>query len=141
MNTQADLSTIEKQWETIKTTITIATKATIGNREMTANHKWITPRTLELMDERNQLQPLITISQQDKERYTLQYKEVRHACEEDKKHYLEGICLHLQYCKHSSQAGIAYKYIIGLTKSFTLRSRTITVAQDRPIALTTPTIS
>ena len=25
--------------------------------------------------------------------------------------YLEGICLHLQDCKHSSQAGIAYTYI------------------------------
>ena len=60
-------------------------------------------------------------------------KEVRHACEEDKKDYLEGICLHLQDCKHSSQAGIAYKYIRGLKKPFTLRSRTINDAQDRPI--------
>ena len=44
-----------------------------------------------------------------------------------------GICLHLQDCKHSSQAGIAYKYIRGLKKPFTLRNRTIKDAQDRPI--------
>ena len=50
---------------------------------------------------------LITRSQEDKDRYRLKDKEVRHACEEDKKYYLGGICLHLQYCKHSSQAGIA----------------------------------
>ena len=50
-NTQSD-STIDNQWETIKTTITIAAKATIGKREMTAKQKWITPRTLELMEER-----------------------------------------------------------------------------------------
>ena len=110
-NTQSD-STIDNQWETIKTTITIAAKATIGKREMTAKQKWVTPRTLELMEERKQLKPLITRSQEDKERYKLKDKEVRHACEEDKKDYLEGICLHLQDCKHSSQAGIAYKYII-----------------------------
>ena len=36
-NPQYDLSTIDNQWETIKTTITIAAKATIGKREMTAN--------------------------------------------------------------------------------------------------------
>ena len=48
-NTQSD-STIDNQWETIKTTITIAAKATIGKREMTAKQKWITPRTLELME-------------------------------------------------------------------------------------------
>ena len=57
------------------------------------------------------MKPLITRSQEDKERYKLKDKEVRHACEEDKKYYLEGICLHLQDCKHSSQAGIAYKCI------------------------------
>ena len=131
-NTQSD-STIDNQWETIKTTITIAAKATIGKREMTAKQKWITPRTLELMEERKQLKPLITRSQEDKERYSLKDKEVRHACEEDKKDYLEGICLHLQDCKHPSQAGIAYKYIRGLKKPFTLRSRTIKDAQDRPI--------
>ena len=85
------------------------------------------------MEERKQLKPLITRSQEDKERYKLKDKEVRHACEEDKKDYLEGICLHLQDCKHSSQAGIAYKYIRGLKKPFTLRSRTIKDAQDRPI--------
>ena len=62
-NTQSDLSTIDNQWETIKTTITIAAKATIGKREMTAKQKWITPRTLELMEERKQLKPLITRSQ------------------------------------------------------------------------------
>ena len=116
-NTQSD-STIDNQWETIKTTITIAAKATIGKREMTAKQKWITPRTLELMEERMQLKPLITRSQEDKERYSLKDKEVRHACEEDKKDYLEGICLHLQDCKHPSQAGIAYKYIRGLKKPF-----------------------
>ena len=131
-NTQSD-STIDNQWETIKTTITIAAKATIGKREMTAKQKWITPRTLELMEERKQLKPLITRSQEDKERYSLKDKEVRHACEENKKDYLEGICLHLQDCKHPSQAGIAYKYIRGLKKPFTLRSRTIKDAQDRPI--------
>ena len=131
-NTQAD-STIDNQWETIKTTITIAAKATIGKREMTAKQKWITPRTLELMEERKQLKPLITRSQEDKERYSLKDKEIRHACEEDKKDYLEGICLHLQDCKHPSQAGIAYKYIRGLKKPFRLRSRTIKDAQDRPI--------
>ena len=132
-NTQSDLSTIDNQWETIKTTITIAAKATIGKREMTAKQKWITPRTLELMEERNQLKPLITRSQEDKERYKLKDKEVRHACEEDKKDYLEGICLDFQDCKHSSKAGMAYKYIRGLKKPFTLRSRTIKDAQDRPI--------
>ena len=31
-NTQSDLSTIDNQWETIKTTITIAAKSTIGKR-------------------------------------------------------------------------------------------------------------
>ena len=131
-NTQS-ASTIDNQWETIKTTITIAAKATIGKREMTAKQKWITPRTLELMEERKQLKPLITRSQEDKERYSLKDKEVRHACEEDKKDYLEGICLHLQDCKHLSQAGIAYKYIRGLKKPFTLRSRTNKDAQDRRI--------
>ena len=60
-------------------------------------------------------------------------KDVRHACEEDNKDYLEGICLHLQDCKHSSQAGIAYKYIRRLKKPFTLPRRTIKGAQDRPI--------
>ena len=115
--TQSDLSTIDNQWETIKTTITLAAKATIGKREMTAKQKWITPRTLELMEERKQLKPLITRSQEDKERYKLKDKEVRHACEEDKKDYLEGICLHFQDGKHSSQAGIAYKYIRGLKKA------------------------
>ena len=102
---------------------------------MTAKQKWITPRTLELMEERKQLQPLITRSQEDKERYKLKDKEVRHVCEEDKKYYLEGICLHLQDCKHSSQAGIAYKYayIRGLKQPFTWRSRTIKDAQDIPI--------
>ena len=54
-------------------------------------------------------------------------------CEKDKKYYLEGIYLHIQDGKHSSQAGIAYKYIRGLKKPFTLRSRTIKDAQDRPI--------
>ena len=54
------------------------------------------------------------------------------------KDYLEGICLHLYDCIHSSQAGIAYKYIRGLKKPFTLRSRTIKYAQD---PLTTPTRS
>ena len=49
-NTQSDLSTIDNQWETIKTTITIAAKATIGKREMTAKHKWITQRTLALRE-------------------------------------------------------------------------------------------
>ena len=132
-NTQSDLSTIDNQWETIKTTITTAAKVTIGKREMTAKQKWITPRTLELMEERKQLKPLITRSQEDKKRYKLKDREVRHACEEDKKDYLEGICLHLQDCKHSSQAGIAYKYIRGLKKLFTLHSRTIKYAQDRPI--------
>ena len=68
-NTQSDLSIIDNQWETIKTTTTIAAKATIGKREMTAKQKWITPRTLELMEERKQLKPLITRSQEDKERY------------------------------------------------------------------------
>ena len=110
-NTQSYLCTIYNQWETTKTTITTAAKATIGNREMTAKQKWITPRTLELMDERKQLKPLITRSQEDKEGYKLKDKEVRHACEEDKKDYLEGISLHLQECRHSSPAGIAYKYI------------------------------
>ena len=100
---------------------------------MAAKQKWITPRTIALMEERKQLKPLITRSQEDKERYKLKDKEVRHACEEDKKYYLEGICLHLQDCKHSSQAGIAYKYIRGLKKPFTLRSRAIKDAQDRPI--------
>ena len=109
-NTQSYLSTIGNQWEAIKTTIIIDAKATIGMREMTAKQKWIKPRTLELMEERKQLKPLITRSQEDKERYKLKYKEVRHACEEDKKYYLERICLHLQDGKHSSQAGIAYKY-------------------------------
>ena len=90
------LYSIDNQWETIKTTTTIAAKATIGKREMTAKQKWIIPRTLELMEERKQLKPLITRSQEDKERYRLKDKEVRHACEEDKKDYLEGICLHLQ---------------------------------------------
>ena len=88
-NTQSDISTIDNQWETIKTTITTADKATIGKREMTAKQKWITPRTLELMEERKQLKPLITRSQEDKEIYKLKDKEVRHACEEDKKDYLE----------------------------------------------------
>ena len=69
-NTQSD-STIGNQWETIKTTITIAAKATIGKREMPAKQKWITPRMLELMKERKQLKPLITRSQEDKERYSL----------------------------------------------------------------------
>ena len=101
-NTQSALSTIDNQWETIKTTITIAAKSTIGKREMTAKQKWITPRTLEPMEERKQLKPLITRSQEDKERYKLKDKEVRHACEEDKKDDLEGICLHLQDGKHSS---------------------------------------
>ena len=132
-HTQSDLTTIDNQWETIKTTITIAAKATIGKREMTAKKKWITPRTLELMEERNQLKPLITRSQEDKERYNLKDKEVRHACVEDKNDYLEGICLHLQDCKHSSQTGIAYRYIRGLNKPFKLRSRTVKDAQDRPI--------
>ena len=95
--------------ENHKTTITIAAKATIGKREITAKQKWITPRTLELMEERKQLKPLITRSQEDKERYKLKDKELRRACEEDNKDYLEGICLHLQDCKYSSQAGIAYK--------------------------------
>ena len=83
---------------------------------MAAKQKWITPRTLALMEERKQLKPLITRSQEDKEIYKMKYKEVRHACEEDKKDYLEGICLLLQDCKRSSQAeaGIAYKYIRGL---------------------------
>ena len=76
---------------------------------------------------------MITRSQEDKERYKLKDKEVRHACEEDKKDYLEGICLHLQDRKHTSQAGIAYNYIRVLKKPFTLRSRTIKDAQDRPI--------
>ena len=89
----------------------IAVKATIGKREMTAKQKWITPRTLELMEERKQLKPLITRSQEDKERYKLKDKEVRHVCEKDKKDYLEGIYLHTQDGKHSSQAGIACKYI------------------------------
>ena len=112
-NTQSDLSTIDNQWETIKT----AAKATIGKREMTAKQKWITPRTLELMEEIKQLKPLITRSEEDKERYKLKDREVWHACEEDKKDYLEGICLHLQDCKYSStKAGIAYKYIRGLKK-------------------------
>ena len=88
-NTQSDISTIDNQWETIKTTITTAAKATIGKREMTAKQKWITPRTLELMEERKQLTPLITRSQEDKERYKLKDNEDRHACEEDKKDYLE----------------------------------------------------
>ena len=101
-NTQSYLSTIDNQWETIKTTITTAAKATIGKREMTAKQKWITPRTVELMEERKQFKPLITISQEDKERYNLKDKEVRHACEEDKEDYLDGICLHIQDCKHSS---------------------------------------
>ena len=131
-NTQSDLSTIGNKLETIKTTITTAAKTTIGNREMTAKQKWITPRTLELTEKRKQLKPLITRSQEDKERNKLKEKEVRHACEEDKKDYLEGICLHLQDGKLSSQAGIAYKYIRGLKKPFTLRSRTIKDAQDRP---------
>ena len=89
-----------------------------------------------LMEERKQLKPLIARSQEDKEIYKLKDKEVRHACEEDKEDYLEGICLHLQDGKHSSQAGIQsvpYKYIRGLKKTFTLRSRTIKDAQDRPI--------
>ena len=114
-NTQSD-STIDNQWETIKTTITTAAKSTLVKREMTATHKLIIPRTLELMEERKQLKPLITRSQEDKERYKFKDKEVQHACEEDKKDYIEGICLHLQDCKHSSQAGIAYKYIRGLKK-------------------------
>ena len=88
-NTQSYLCTIYNQWETIKTTFTTAAKATIGNREMTVKQKWITPRTLELMEERKQLKPLITRSQEDKEGYKLKDKEVRHACEEDKKDYLE----------------------------------------------------
>ena len=100
---------------------------------MTGKQKLITTRTLELMEERKQLKPLITRSQEDKERYKFKDKEVPHACEEDRTYYLEGICLHLQYCKHSSQAGIAYKYIRGLKNTFTLRSRTIKHAQDRPI--------
>ena len=100
---------------------------------MTAKQKWIPPRTVELMEEIKQLKQLITRSQEDKERYKLKDKEVRHACEEDKTDFLEGICLHLQDCKHSSQAGIAYKYIRGLKKPFTLRSRTIKDAQYRPI--------
>ena len=100
---------------------------------MTAKPKWITPRTLELMEERKQLKSLITRSQEDKERYKLKDKEVRHVCAKDKKDYLEGIYLHIQDGKHSSQAGIAYKYIRGLIKPFTLRSRTIKDAQDRPI--------
>ena len=75
-NTQSDLSTIDNQWETTKTTITIAAKATIGKREMTATQKLITIRTLELMEERKQLKPLITRSQEDKERYKLKDKEV-----------------------------------------------------------------
>ena len=80
--------------------------------------KWITPRTLALMGERKQLKPLITRSQQDTQIYTLKGKEVRYACEEDKKYYLEGICLHLQDCKHPSQAGTAYyKYIIRLKQA------------------------
>ena len=131
--TQSDLYTIGNQWETIKTTITIAAKATIGKREMTAKQKWITPRTLALMEERRQVKPLITRSQEDKDMYKSKDTEVRHACEEDNKCYLEGIGLHLQDCKHSSQAGIAYKYIRGLKTPFTLRSRTIEDAQDRPI--------
>ena len=52
---------MDNQWETINTTITIDAKATIGKREMTAKQKWIIPRTLEPMDERKQLKPLITI--------------------------------------------------------------------------------
>ena len=85
------------------------------------------------MEGGKQLKPLITRSQEDKERYKLKYREVRHACEEEKKDYLEGICLHFQDCKHSSQAGIIYKYIRGLKKPFRLRSRTIKDAEYRPI--------
>ena len=100
---------------------------------MTAKQKWITPGTLELMEERKQLKPLITRSQEDKEGHNLKDKEVRHACEEDNNYYLEGICLHIQEYRHSPQAGIAYKYIRGLKKPFTFRSRTIKAAQYRPI--------
>ena len=75
-NTQSDLSTIDNQWETINTTITIAAKATIDKREMTAKQKWFTPCTSVLMEERKQLKPLITRSQEDKERYKLKDKEV-----------------------------------------------------------------
>ena len=75
-NTPSDLSTMDNQLETVKTTITIAAKGTIGKREMTAKQKWITPRTLELMEEGNQLKPLITRSQEDMKRYKLKDKEV-----------------------------------------------------------------
>ena len=54
-NTQSYLSTIYNQWETIKTTITIAAKSTIAKREMAAKHKWSTPRTLEHNEEIMQL--------------------------------------------------------------------------------------
>ena len=69
---------------------------------------------------------MITRSQEDKERYKLKDKEVRHACEEDKKDYLEGICLHLQDRKHTSQAGIAYNYIRVLKKPFTTAKHLMT---------------
>ena len=62
-NARSDLPSIDNQWETIKKNMTIATNATIGKREMTAKQKCITPRTLELMEERKQLKPLITRSQ------------------------------------------------------------------------------
>ena len=77
--TQSDLSIIDNQLETIKTTITIAAKATLGKREITAKQKRSTPHTLALMEERKQLKPLITRSQEDKERYKLKDKKVRHA--------------------------------------------------------------
>ena len=57
---------------------------------MTATQKWITLRTLALMEERKQMKPPITRSKEDKERYQLKDKKVRNACEEDKKDYIEG---------------------------------------------------
>ena len=52
---------------------------------MTAKQKWITPRTLALTEERKQLKPLITRSQEDTQRYKSKHKEVRHAFEGEKK--------------------------------------------------------
>ena len=74
---------------------------------MTARQKRITPRTLALLEERKQLKPLITRSQEDKARYKLKDNGVWPVCEDDNKEYLEGICLHHQYGKHSAQAGTA----------------------------------
>ena len=83
---------------------------------MTAKQKRITPRTPALMEERKQLKALVTRFQEDKERYKMKDKYVRHACEEDKKYYLEGICVYLQDGKHSSQAGMTYNYIREMKK-------------------------